>query len=29
MNSASAVGSLTGSFANGVRRFSRLLPAQV
>ena len=29
MNSASAVGSLTGSLANGVRRFSRLLPAQV
>ena len=29
MKSASAVGSLTGSFANGVRRFSRLLPAQV
>ena len=28
-NSASAVGSLTGSFANGVRRFSRLFPAQV
>ena len=27
--SASAVGSLTGSFANGVSRFSRLLPAQV
>jgi hypothetical protein len=29
MNSASAVGSLTGSLANGVRRFSRLFPAQV
>ena len=29
MKSASAVGSLTGSFANGVSRFSRLLPAQL
>ena len=27
--SASAVGSVTGSFANGVRRFSRLFSAQV
>jgi hypothetical protein len=26
---ASAVGSVTGSFANGVNRFSRLLPDQV
>src|SRR6476619_7050695 len=28
-NNASAVGSETGSFQNGVRRFSRLFPAQV
>ena len=28
-NNASAVGSVTGSFAKGVRRFSRLFPAHV
>ncbi len=29
MNTASPVGSVTGSLANGVRRFSRLFPAHV